>query len=191
MYRNGIGGTGTGRGMGFRTNGLIPRYKIPAVHRYKKRLQSNDSFFDSDIDDRGYEYTFEKIVAMNCTIQQPKPVQLAPEEQGIEQDQRFMLITDTPVSNPIDGTEFMGSSIYIPDSWFTVIEGFTPVGKGGWFNVTRLYNALSDVINHYHVEITKDTSAIDSHYPDISALLPFVDTRANYLLGDWEETWLS
>lgn len=172
-----------------RVKGLIPRYKLPIVHREAVKGTSSGNPWGGD--ENAYEYTFTKGVAEVCTLQQPSPNDLTPQEQGLSQDEILMLRTDTPVYGSSEGTDFLGTSVYIPSSWWGDDSGFSAIGKGGWFTVTKPYRHGSDVISHYQAMLVRDSSAVVTEYPDITLLTPEVDTREKYLSGDWEDVWLN
>ena len=171
-----------------RSGGLIPRYKLPIVHRQASQKQGSDNPWEGAGD---IEYTFTKAIAEVSTVQQPSPEMLTPEEQGLEQDEVLMLRTDTPVYGESDGTDFLGTSVYIPASWWGDDKGFAPIGKGGWFTIVRPYRHGSGVINHYQAMLVRDSEAIEEQYPDTSAIAPEVDTRSKFLSGNWSTTWLT
>ena len=176
--------------MSKRRKGLLPRFSFPIVHRQVNQDAGSGNPWGGAGE---LEYTFTKQVAEFCTLQQPNPYQLSPEQQGLGQDEGLMFRTETPIYGVSEGTDFLGSSIYIPDSWFGDDSGFTPIGKGGWFTIIKPYRHGGDVINHYQALIVKDSEAnnTDGKYPDTTALDLEVTTRADFISGNWSTTWLS
>tara|TARA_R110002012_G_scaffold228877_1_gene401396 strand:- start:359 stop:883 length:525 start_codon:yes stop_codon:yes gene_type:complete len=174
--------------MSKRTTGLIPRYSVPIVHRQTTKDTTSDNPWAGAGE---LIYTFTKGVAAFCTIQQPTPEMLTPEEQGLSQDTVLMIRTETPIYGVSEGTDFLGTSVYVANSWFGDDSGFAPISKGGWFTIVKPYRHGSGVINHYQAMLVKDSNHKPEEYPDITALELEVATRGEFLSGDWSTTWLS
>lgn len=176
--------------MSKRRKGLLPRFSFPIVHRQVNQDAGSGNPWGGAGE---LEYTFTKQVAEFCTLQQPNPYQLSPEQQGLVQDEALVLRTDTPIYGVSEGSDFLGTSIYVPSVWFGDDSGFYPIGKGGWFNIIKPSRHGGDVINHYQALIVKDSDGniLEDKYPDTSSLDLEVTTRAEFISGDWSSLWLN
>lgn len=177
------------RGSRRKGTGLIPRYNLPGVHRTVAKDTSGP--WDNTVS----SYSFENLVLDNCTLQTLSPRDLEVLQQGLSFDTTFTMFTNTPVYVAQDGEDFIGSSVYIPNIYFSY-DGITPakVNKGGWYTVVSAAHYGNDVINHCEAVIVKDTKITDqkglSQYPDTSGIDPFLTTREQLFNGSWEDTWL-
>ena len=172
-----------------RSGGLIPRYKLPIVHRQATKDTTSGNPWGGGSGE--LVYTFTKSVAETCTLQQPSPEMLSPEEKGLAQDEVLMLRTETPIYGKSEGTDFLGTSVYIPSSWWGDDAGFAPIGKGGWFTIVKPYRHGGGVISHYQAMLVRESDAKTDEYPDVTGISTEVDTRSKFLSGDWSVTWLS
>ena len=170
-------------------NSLIKRYPLPMV----KRAVVVDS---SGWGNATQSITFTKLVAEECTIQRPKARELEVLNQGLSVDNVFVLRTNSNVHPPIDGTNTLGMSIYIPDAILGVNGDVTNTsGRGGWYSCISCTPYASEVIEHNRALLVKDTTIVDdkgvTQYPqtDIDAILTQIDTKDKLRSKGWVTAW--
>lgn len=169
---------------------LITLYKLPAVHR--SIVKDSGSVWDNDV--TGYD--FEKIILENCMVQNIEKEDLQVLPQGLSIDNTFTVFTDTPVYQVVDGTDFLGTSVYVPDSYFNVNDTETArFSLGGWYNVITPHHRRNGLLEHTEAILVKDTSLVDSEgvvaYPDTSAIEPIVATKGGWKGETWVDVWLT
>lgn len=171
-----------------RTDFLIRKFYFPIVHR--EAVEDTDGPWDNDIT----SFNMIKDVAVACTLHPIKqnPVQVLIE--GIKKDNCYVLISNSPLWAQEDGTNFMGTSVYIPDGFFnTATSRLTIPNKGGWYRVIMSKPWGNNVRNNYEVLIEKDTTSEDDEgitkYPDVSTIQNL--TRDQLYTTDWEAAWLA
>lgn len=161
---------------------LIKRYPLPAV----KRSITTDTV--GGWDNQIQTYVFDNYVLEECLIQTPKMETVATLPSGIDVERTYVLRTNTPIYSYLQGTDKLSCAIYVPDS----IIGIE--GVGGWYVVQPVRPKVSDVIKHYQLYITKDDDIVSdtnkNEYPDISTILPSLQTKVDVVSGLWIPTWV-
>ncbi len=169
---------------------LIDLYKLPAAHR--RTVESTDSVWDNEV----ASYSFEKIVLENCMVQVIEKEDLQVLPQGLSIDNTFTIFTDTPIYQLIEGTTFLGTSVYVPSSYFNFNDS-TPaeLQLGGWYNVITPHHRRNGLLEHTEAVLVKDTTLIDSEgltaYPDTSDIEPIVKTKGGWKGDTWVNVWLN
>lgn len=170
---------------------MIPRFSLPAYHR--KLVEDINSSSNFSNKDKVWEFYTEE--AIYCTLQTSSKDSISVDLQGISSEEVFTLRTKTPMYEAEDGTDFLGSGIYIPDSYFVdsgTISIMEVPSKGGWYNVIDSKCWNNGIFPHYECVVKKDNNAIASEYPttikeicDVSGW----DTQAHLLDRSWVDDW--
>lgn len=171
-----------------RSNGLIKRYPLPIYHR---TVVSDPSSVWGGNGNETMDITTE--VAINCTLQPVKPQQLTADLEGVNIEDIFVIRSDTPLFSAVEGTNFKGSGVYIPPSYFTIDGGFLPVGKGGFYNCIEAKHWNNGVIPHFKATIVKDQTVEEGFYPTQRVLETedLMDSNTKLKSGIWKEVWLN
>jgi hypothetical protein len=173
-----------------RKSKLIPRFSLPAYHRKKVDGEVKSSPFSN----KGKEWRFYTEEALYCTLQKPNKDSINIDLTGISSEDVFIIRTKTPMHEAEEGTGFIGSGVYIPDSFF-LDEGVSSVleipSKGGWFNVISSKYWGNGIFPHYECVIKKDNNAKESDYPsDILTLCKDQwSTKTKLLSRVWVASW--
>lgn len=174
--------------MALRAKKLIQRFPLPLYHRTKV-VDTNNSPWGGD---ENTTMTIVTEVAQECTLQAVKRQELSSEQEGLSINDIFILRTNTPVYAPVEGTDFIGSGIYIPPSYF-VPEGstFIPPNVGGYYNVVEVKVWNNGVINHIEAMIVRDYTVEVGYYPEdkVTATAVDMNTLAKLKAGDWTTGW--
>lgn len=147
---------------------LIPRFSLPIYHRKKIESGDTDSPFDNVVVDTWVCLCEE---GKYCTLQVPNKKSIDIDLTGISSQEMFLLFTATPMHEAEEGTNFLGSGVYIPDSYFQYTDGDASSSsvvipsKGGWYNVVSSKYRGVGVQSHYEVLVVKDNDALDDEYP--------------------------
>lgn len=169
---------------------LIQRYPLPGVQR---RIVKDET---SPWSNKTESYSFENIVVGPAMVQMIEKEEVLVALQGNSVDTAFTIFSDTPVYAKIEGTAFVGTSIYIPDSYFSQDVNAPPEvqGKGGWFNVVQPHHRRNGVLEHTEAVLIRDTQATNvdgiQKYPDISPISSLLSTREQWQSGSWEGLWV-
>ena len=166
---------------------FLPHADFPLIHTVAQ-VESGGPF-DNNIT----TYVHTKDVASQCSIQPMTAAEIQVLPEGIKKDAVYTLYTNSPVYAEEDGTDFVGSSIYIPNSWWqTGDSNFITPFKQGWFKVIQAKNWGNNIRNHYEATIVKDTTVTDDQgnmqYPDMTTFDTY--NRETFLSGAWEDSWL-
>ena len=170
---------------------LIKRYTLPAVQR--KIVLDNDTPWDNKTE----AYFFKKIIVGPAIVQMIEKEVKTIAGQGNSLDTSFTIFSDTPVYAEIEGTTFVGTAVYIPDSYFCEDPNAPPeyLGQGGWFDVVQPHDRRNNVLEHTEALLVRDTEATDINnlhkYPDISVISSMLDTRDRWQSGMWENAWVN
>ena len=174
--------------MAIRGTKLIKRFPLPLYHRTKVVDTSTSPW-------GGSANTTINIIteaAQNCTLQAVKPQDISAEQEGLSVNDIFIIRTNTPLYAPIEGTDFIGSGIYIPASYF-VPEGatFIPPNVGGYYNVVEVKVWNNGVISHYEAMIVRDYTVESDSYPEAKVVATAADmgTLTKLKAGDWITGW--
>lgn len=168
-----------------RQSTLIKRFPLPLYHR--NATKTGGGFGKPQI-----TYTFLTQVAEMCTLQPPKAEEITVNLSGLSSQDMFVIRTNTALFTPEDGTDFLGSGVYIPDSYFmTGNNPFTEGGKGGWYNVVQIMSWGNNVINHYKALLVRDKSPEEIKYPNdkLALIETDIDTRDKLFGGNWISGW--
>ena len=172
--------------MAIRGRRLIQRYDLPLVYRnFEKDDQSDDPWDNGE----AVVKKFTKVISKECTVQSPSRNNLAPEMQGIDLTNVFVVYTNTYIPEPTDGSDNLPAAFYLSNAWFSYDPNF-PAQCGGWYKVLSVQQKLNRVINHYKVVIVKDNNISTGDYPDTTSFDDQIKTREQFLSESWEDLWL-
>ncbi|CAM0105731.1 minor head protein [Vibrio phage 5P1c] len=176
-------------GRSFRMS-LIELYKLPACNR--RTVDNPDSVWDNDVTG----YSFEKIVLENCMVQNIEKENLTVQAKGLSIDNTFTIFTDTPVYQAVDGSTFLGTSVYVPDSYFNIDDNApAEYSLGGWFNVITPHHRRNGILEHSECILVKDTDPINingvDQYPSIAEIEETLKTKGGWKSNSWVSIWLS
>lgn len=174
--------------MALRARTLIKRFPLPVYHR--TIVPDTGSVWGG-----GGNPTMEVVteVANFCTLQPVKHDQLSADLRGLNVNDIFVVRCEIPLYTSEDGTNFIGSGIYIPPSYFKTGGIFDPEGKGGYFNVTEVKPWNNGVVPHYECIIVKDRAPKVGNYPADKVTLTAEDmnTLEKFKAGNWITGWIS
>ncbi|AUR86365.1 hypothetical protein NVP1084O_158 [Vibrio phage 1.084.O._10N.261.49.F5] len=165
---------------------LIKRYSTPLYHR--KAVVSSDSVFDNEAN--SYEIVTQE--AKNCTLQTTSKNDFITDVSGLATTDYITIYTQTPLFEPVKGGGFLGSGIYIPDSFFGIGNPFgVPENTGGYFNAVEVHTYQNQAVPHFMALLVKDTSPDLEKYPEqrVQETASLMDTLPKYQNGDWVQLW--
>ena len=174
--------------MAIRGTTLIKRYSLPIYHRNVTETQTGGWDNVTEV----LDITTEE--GKRCTLQSVNKNEFTADVSGLVSTDAFTLYTQTPVYAPISGTGFLGSGVYIPDSFFGLTgEGILPQKIGGYFNCIEVHPHQNGVIQHYKALIVKDYTPEADKYPVQKVIDTTVDmdTLEKYKQGAWVTGWVS
>ena len=168
---------------------LIKRFDLPAVYRKVVMVSDPDDYFDNVVE----SYEQIQFYTTGCTIQPVKDWEFNQVLQGLSTDQCYTIVTESPLTTPVDGSNTLGCSIYIPARFFMFDA---PVGfpvfekQGGWYRVVKPKNSFNGVQSNCQAYLVKDTVPQDDSgkfkYPDMTVVETFIQTREQLLSGVWK-----
>lgn len=172
---------------------LIKRFDLPAVYRKLVMDTDPDNHFDNIVE----SYEQIQFHVTGCTIQPVKDWVYDNVLQGISVDQIYTIVTESPLTTPVDGSDAVGCSIYIPSKFFTFDA---PAGfplfeeQGGWYRVIKPKNSFNGVQSSCQAYLVKDTVPLDdkgrTKYPDMTTVEPHMKTRKELLTNTWKQFFL-
>jgi hypothetical protein len=171
-----------------RGNGLIPRYNIPLVYRNEQNVEDSDNPFDNDSTNK--IYTFKKVIAEMCTIQEARQKDLLLLPDGVSAEKVKRILTNTYIPSIPEGSNRLPAAFYIPDAYFTLDEDY-PAEIGGWYNVVTARPRLNGVINHYDCLVVRIIPEQDQ-YPPVVTFDDTVKIRSDFFNTNlWRAIWLT
>ena len=171
---------------------LIKRFDFPAVYRKVVMASNPDDYFDNVVE----SYEQIKFYVTGSTIQPIKDWEYQQVLQGLSVDQCYSIITETPLTTPVDGSTAIGCSIYIPSRFFMydAPTGFPEMEKqGGWYRVVQPKNSFNGIQSNCQAYLVKDTVLQDDEgrdkYPLMVAVDALMSTREQLLSGLWKQLY--
>lgn len=169
---------------------LIKRFDLPAVYRKNVMSVDPENYFDNEV--ASYEQT--QFHVTGCTLQPVKDWVFNQVLQGLSTDQCYTIITETPLTTPVDGSDAIGCSVYIPARFFMfdAPAGFPVFEKqGGWYRVIKPKNSFNGIQSNCQAYLVKDTVLTDDDgrdkYPDMVAVESVMTSRVELLSGAWKQ----
>lgn len=173
---------------------LIQRYELPAVYREIVTTIDPDNYINNKVE----SYVFTKFIITGCTIQALKDWQYQQVLGGITTDQAYSVVTESPLTAPTDGSDDIGCSVYIPNTFFfyDVPVGYPIFEKqGGWYRVVQPKNSFNGIQNSCVAYLVKDSIPLDdkgnAKYPDMTDVEAGTQTRSDLLSGAWQAGYLT
>lgn len=170
---------------------LIKRFTLPLYHRSKVKDPTSSSRWSTN-DNMITEIVTE--VAQECTLQPMNKQQMTADLNGLNINDIFILRTNTSIYPAIEGSDFIGSGIYIPPCYFAADGAtFVPSTLGGYYNCVDVKHWNNGTIPHFEAIVVKDYTMEDDAYPveKVSATAAEMLTLTQLKNGDWEQGWIA